>query len=168
MKNTIIALAALGAVNASFADTYFFVGAKGSSWQDTNNYRLGSRTGSIPASLPGADDYVLTGAANSLSTNDVEIAAEDMSFIAGLKGIGVRYAGTVQCCAAKAGFKRVSAGDGFQCFLVHFFHSDFLLIHFLNNTHIFLPLSFIFCQFRWRRRKCPARYQPPFFWQGEG
>lgn len=92
MKNTIIALAALAAVNASFADTYFFVGAKGSSWQDTNNYRLGSRTGSIPASLPGADDYVLTGAANSLSTNDVEIAAEDMNFIAGLKGIGVRYA----------------------------------------------------------------------------
>lgn len=92
MKNTIIALAAIAAVNASFADTYFFVGAKGSSWQDRNNYRLGSRTGSIPANLPDSDDYVIAGAVNSLSTNDVEITAADISFISGLKGIGVRYA----------------------------------------------------------------------------
>ena len=92
MKNAVIALAAFAAVNASFADTYFFVGARGSSWQDRNNYRLASRTGSIPADLPDADDYVLTGAANSLSTNDVEITAEDINFIARLKVIGIRYA----------------------------------------------------------------------------
>ena len=92
MRKTIIALAAFATVGASFADTYFFVGAKGSSWRNTSNYRLGSRTGALPANLPGADDYVLTGAASSLSTNDVEITAEDIDFIAGLKAIGVRYA----------------------------------------------------------------------------
>jgi hypothetical protein len=92
MKKIAIAVAAVALANMSLADTYFFVGAKGSSWQDRNNYRIDSRTGSVPENLPGADDYVLTGAANSLSTNDVEIAAEDINFIAGLKAIGVRYA----------------------------------------------------------------------------
>ena len=94
MKRKLAVVMGLIAVAAlpSFATVYFFTGAKGSSWQDRNNYRLGSRTGSIPSDLPDSDDYVIAGAVDSHSTNDVEIAAEDISFISGLKGIGVRYA----------------------------------------------------------------------------
>ena len=94
MKRKLAVVMGLIAVAAlpSFATVYFFTGAKGSSWQEKSNYRLGSRTGTVPSVLPGADDYVIAGAVDSHSTNDVEIAAEDISFISGLKGIGVRYA----------------------------------------------------------------------------
>ena len=83
LKGKLIAVAGaiVFAILPSFADVYFVVGTKGSSWQDVNNYRLSSRTGSIPSRLPEAADHVITGAANSLSTNDVEITAKDRGLL---------------------------------------------------------------------------------------
>lgn len=73
------------------ADVYWFVGESGASWQDVNNYRLGSRSGSVPTSLPGGSDLVMAGSTSSSNPTTVEVKAEDINFFAALKWVSVRH-----------------------------------------------------------------------------
>ena len=85
-----VALAAFSAAFCALGDVYWFVGTDGASWQDKDNYRMGSRTGSVATKLPGGEDLVMAGSNNSASPANVVVPAEDNNFIAGLKGISVR------------------------------------------------------------------------------
>ena len=85
-----VAVAAFSAAFCALGDVYWFVGTDGASWQEKENYRMESRTGSVATKLPGGEDLVMAGSNSSASPANVDVPAEDNDFIAGLKGISVR------------------------------------------------------------------------------
>lgn len=92
------------------ADVYWFVGESGASWQDVNNYRLGSRSGSVPTSLPGGSDLVMAGSTSSSNPTTVEVSAEDIDFVAALKGVSVRNCRLTLNVATNSHFSCAIAG----------------------------------------------------------
>ena len=89
--NRIAVLMVVFVAFAAKADVYWFVGGSGASWQDVNSYRIGSRSGSVPTSLPGSSDLVMAGSTSSSNPTTVEVKAEDINFFAALKGVSVRH-----------------------------------------------------------------------------
>ena len=79
--NRIAVLMVVFAAFAAKADVYWFVGGSGASWQDVNSYRIGSRSGSVPTSLPGSSDLVMAGSTSSSNPTTVEVKAEDINFL---------------------------------------------------------------------------------------
>ena len=106
-RNAMIVVVAAFSANA---DVYWFVGESGASWQDVNNYRLGSRSGSVPTSLPGGSDLVMAGSTSSSNPTTVEVSAEDIDFVAALKGVSVRNCRLTLNVATNSHFSCAIAG----------------------------------------------------------
>lgn len=108
--NRIAALMVVFAAFAAKADVYWFVGGSGASWQDVNSYRIGSRSGSVPASLPGGTDLVMAGSNSSSNPTTVDVSAEDINFVAALKGVSVRNCRLTLDVATNSHFSCAIAG----------------------------------------------------------